>query len=56
MIRLGGACLTLLILWSAITIDVRLGVRRDWLHAGGVAAVSGLGLVDLANQLRQFIG
>lgn len=56
MIRPGGAGLTLMILWSAVIIDFRLGIRRDWLHAGGIAAVSGLGLVDIASQLRQFLG
>lgn len=55
MIRVGGAACALLILWYAVLGDIRSRVPRDWLHAGGVAAVTGLGLVDIITNLPRLM-
>lgn len=47
IVRITGEALMLLALCDAVYADLRARLPRDWLHAGGVLAGVGLGLVDL---------
>jgi hypothetical protein len=47
-IRVVSESVTIAMLLWAVIADRRAGLARDWLHAGGVAAGLGLGLVDMA--------
>jgi hypothetical protein len=51
MVRIVGILVILPILWTAEFKDRARGVPRDWLHGGGIAAISGLALIDLASNV-----